>query len=106
MKNLKNFRFRAVSSAEHTVIFGNGIVEVGEKIYLIQLDEEVSRKIEVQAASIEQLICYDDNGKEIFENDFVEDAEKNKYKAVMLQSFEKNNSYIPAWNLKNIYLIK
>ena len=102
MKVLKNVRFRAVSSSEHLLIFGDGIIGVDDKIYLIQA--EISSQIEVIPDTIEQLICYDDNGKEIFENDFVQDAEKNIYKAVLLQSFERNNFYIPVWQIKNISL--
>ena len=77
---------------------------------ILQRDHEENRAylnyIEVIPDSVEQLICFDDEGKEIFENDFIQDAEKNNYKAVLLPSFwnEKNNSYIPVWRAKNIFL--
>ena len=112
MKVLKNFRFKGVSVSEHTVIFGNGIVSVEEddkqKIYLLQFDKEISNSAEVIPETVEQLICFDDDGKEIFENDFVQDEEKNNYKAVLLPSFwnEKNNSYVPVWRAKKIHLSK
>ena len=111
---LKNFKFRAVGKDDNKLIYGNGIVSVEENniqhTYLLNYYNANSfcdiEEVEVIPDSVEQLICFDDEGKEIFENDFIQDAEKNNYKAVLLPSFwnEKNNSYIPVWRAKNIFL--